>query len=487
MNTERTTINRANKLLAKFIAIANGVALAEGCTLDTTTSKGLTTLRLSQAAPDGSVRVLLHVEATVARLPEKAQRAKPEQKVLDFNAPAAPSAPPPRNSIDDTTPPELPADVAPTLPLWLRDLVLVAPPGAWCIVEDRGREPFDHREFENETDARAHLRDTQLEALDVRRAVLVSPDREPLAWWRFNTDNTFERWPELPMQPAEEPFADVAPPVEAPRVGDHVWAESIDGMIERGEIVRAVDGGFVVRRELDGIECTFDADQFHPSNKDLAPWEARGTARRTDADEKRADESKKPRNRLFSVEVHDRHDDGLRWSAEKGLQFILGGFLYWDAEGGASKPGKLRQVAIVPAACEGEMLEELALLSLGSVSHDTDNSDTLLRVSSRVHVDDGAPWSVVTLDRNTYAVTIERDGQSKTIANPYEIRPRYDGSGEFRLLDSPKPPKAEPEHATPKAEPKTATPKTPKSDTPSKSSKTSKSTKSKPTKKGPRA
>lgn len=284
MNTERTTINRANKLLAKFIAIANGVALAEGCTLDTTTSKGLTTLRLSQAAPDGSVRVLLHVEATVARLPEKAQRAKPEQKVLDFNAPAAPSAPTaettaPRNAIDDTTPPELPADVAPTLPLWLRDFVLVAPPGAWCIVEDRGREPFEHREFEREADARAHLLDTQLEALDVRRAVLVSPEREPLAWWRFNTDGTFEQWPELPMQPAAEPFADVAPPVDVPPVGASVWAESIDGMSERGEIVRAVDGGFVVRWELDGIERTFNADQFHPSTKDLAPWEVIGLAR----------------------------------------------------------------------------------------------------------------------------------------------------------------------------------------------------------------
>lgn len=416
MNTERTTINRANKLLARFIAIANGVALAEGCTLDTTTSKGLTTLRLSQAAPDGSVRVLLHVEATVARLPEKAQRAKPEQKVLDFNAPAAP-----------------------TLPLWLRDLVLVAPPGAWCVVEDRGREPFEHREFEKETDARDHLRDTQLHALDVRRAVLVSPEREPLAWWRFNTDNTFERWPEPPMQPAAEPF------VEVLRFGED--------------------------REL-SEHCEIENDA-QPIDEATEP-EAQ-----VPADEKPATEPKKPRNVLVSVEVHDRHQDGEFWSREKGLQFILGGFLFWGAEGGASRPDRVRQVAIVPQDKEEELLEELRELRLGAATCETDNGATLLRVGSLVSVDDGAPWTVASLDRMTCDVVFaERPSPTAhERTTPYDIEPTHDGSGRFRLIKKP----------TPKAEPKTATPKSPKSDTPSKSSKTSKSTKSKPTKKGPRA
>lgn len=429
MNTERTTINRANKLLARFIAIANGVALAEGCTLDTTTSKGLTTLRLSQAAPDGSVRVLLHVEATVARLPEKAPRAKPEQKVLDFNAPAAPSAPTPRNSIDDTTPPELPADVAPTLPLWLRDLVLVAPPGAWCIVEDRGREPFDHREFENETDARAHLRDTQLEALDVRRAVLVSPDREPLAWWRFNADNTFERWPELPMQPAAEPFADVL------RFGEE--------------------------REL-SEHCEIENDAQHVGEATEAA--AHSPADEKPANEKPADAPKKPRNVLVSVEVHDRHQDGEFWSREKGLQFILGGFLFWGAEGGASRPDRVRQVAIVPQDKEEELLEELREVRLGAATCETDNGDTLLRVGSLVSVDDGAPWTVASLNRMTCEVVFaERPSPTEhERTTPYDIEPTHDGSGRFRLIKKP----------TPKAEPKTATPK---------------SSKSKPSKKGPRA
>ncbi len=211
MTTEHTTINKANKLLAKFIALANGVALAEGCTLETTTAQGRTVLTLKQAALDGAPRVLLHVEATVARRPEKAARAKPEQPSL-FERPAPTRAPAQQEAPLAEAAPVDDQPAAPELPEHLGDLVLVATPGRWTVVVDLGREPFERFDFDDEPAARMALVTARDRDVNARRGAVFSPDLAPVAWFRFDDQQCLEEFPERPMQPAAEPFAEAPGP-----------------------------------------------------------------------------------------------------------------------------------------------------------------------------------------------------------------------------------------------------------------------------------
>lgn len=51
---------------------------------------------------------------------------------------------------------------------------------------------------------------------------------------------------------------------------------------------------------------------------------------------------------LFSVEVPDTHENAQAWAHVKGLAWVCGGYLLWHIEGGASRRGRHRMVAIVP-------------------------------------------------------------------------------------------------------------------------------------------
>lgn len=93
MSTEKVTFRKLDRILAKFITAMNGAALAEGFTLDTKTSAGRTTLEVSQNDATGSPRVLMRVEAEVARsMPQSAAPQGPKQLGL-FEQATSNSAP----------------------------------------------------------------------------------------------------------------------------------------------------------------------------------------------------------------------------------------------------------------------------------------------------------------------------------------------------------------------------------------------------------
>lgn len=136
---------------------------------------------------------------------------------------------------------------------------------------------------------------------------------------------------------------------------------------------------------------------------------------------------------LFSVEVPDTHANPMAWAHVKGLAWCCGGYLNWHIEGGASRRGRHRMVAIVPRERAVELLDLCNKSQLTPDMLDVDYGDSLLRAGSRVRRERGTPWLVTAVDRNDQRAHLECDGA--TIAPDIaEIETTTDGSGDFVLV-----------------------------------------------------
>jgi len=152
---------------------------------------------------------------------------------------------------------------------------------------------------------------------------------------------------------------------------------------------------------------------------------------------------------LFSIEVPDTHDHAQAWAHVKGLAWCCGGYLNWGIEGGASRRGRHRMVAIVPRSYAVELLDLCNDARLTPDMLDVDHGDSLLRVGSRVRRESGVPWLVASIDRTTQRATLECDGA--TIApDVAEIEPTTDGSGDFVLVPLAPTPSKTPARVVPK-------------------------------------
>lgn len=138
---------------------------------------------------------------------------------------------------------------------------------------------------------------------------------------------------------------------------------------------------------------------------------------------------------LFSVEVSDREDEPRSWALRKGLAWCCGGFLIWGIEGGASKRGKHRMVAIVPSERAHELLDLVDDASMVVSMHDLHYGDTLLRVGSFVRREDGWRWPVSAIDRTTRMVLLERNGATVSVELG-AIETTSDGTGDFEIVST---------------------------------------------------
>lgn len=131
----------------------------------------------------------------------------------------------------------------------------------------------------------------------------------------------------------------------------------------------------------------------------------------------------------------EREDEPRSWALRKGLAWCCGGFLIWSIEGGASKRGKHRMVAIVPSRNAHELLDLIDDASMVVTMVDLHYGDTLLRVGSFVRRDDGWRWPVTAIDRTTRMVTLERNGATVSVELG-AIETTSDGTGDFEIVST---------------------------------------------------